>query len=46
MLSPVADGLIVGSAIVKRIAAAADKGKDSIVQDVGDYVETMIAALP
>ena len=46
MLSPVADGLIVGSAIVKRIAAAADKGRDSIVQDVGDYVETMIAALP
>ncbi|SRR6056297_172741 len=35
-LAPVADGLIVGSAIVRRIAAAADR--DSAVKDVADFV--------
>jgi len=44
MLAPVADGLIVGSAIVKRIAAAADS-RDAVLTEVGDYVGEMIKAL-
>jgi tryptophan synthase alpha chain len=45
LLSPVADGLIVGSAIVRRIAAAAEKPKAEVVKDVGDYVASLLAAL-
>jgi tryptophan synthase alpha chain len=41
----VADGLIVGSAIVRRIAAAADKPRDAVIKDVGDYLATLAAAL-
>ena len=44
-LAPVADGLIVGSAIVRRIAAAATKPRQTVLKDVGDYVATLIAAL-
>ena len=49
LLSPVADGLIVGSAIVRRIAAA---GQDSsadlrqhVVQDVGQFAESLLTEL-
>ena len=45
LLAPVADGLIVGSAIVKRIAGATES-RDAVLKDVGDYVANMIAALP
>jgi tryptophan synthase alpha chain len=45
LLSPVADGLIVGSAIVRRIASAAEKPKAEVVKDVGDYVASLLAAL-
>ena len=44
-LAPVADGLIVGSAIVRRIAEAQTKPRDLIQQQVGDYAESLIAAL-
>lgn len=44
LLAPVADGLIVGSAVVRRIAAAAN-GRQATLQSVGDYVETLLAAL-
>lgn len=44
MLAPVADGLIVGSAIVKRIAGASES-RDTVLKDVGDYVAAMMAAL-
>jgi tryptophan synthase alpha chain len=44
-LAPVADGLIVGSAIVRRIAAAAERPKADVVRDVGDYVAELLAAL-
>ena len=44
-LAPVADGLIVGSAIVRRIAEAATKPRDAVLKDVGDYVASLIAAL-
>ncbi len=45
MLKPVADGLIVGSAIVRRIAEAADKPKKQVLQEIGDYVGELLAAL-
>ncbi len=44
-LAPVADGLIVGSAIVRRIAAAGEKPREAVIQDVGQYVGTLLAAL-
>jgi tryptophan synthase alpha chain len=45
VLAPVADGLIVGSAIVRRIAAAAEKPRDKVLADVGAYVAELLAAL-
>ncbi len=46
LLAPVADGLIVGSAIVRRIAAAEeDQPREKVLRDVGDYVATLLAAL-
>ena len=45
LLSPVADGLIVGSAIVRRIAAAANGRRDQVLQDVGQYISELVGAL-
>ncbi len=45
MLAPVADGLIVGSAIVRRIAAASDRPRDLVLQEVGQYARQLLAAL-
>ena len=45
MLSPVADGLIVGSAIVRRVAEAAGKPRNQILSEIGDYVSPLLAAL-
>lgn len=45
LLAPVADGLIVGSAIVRRIAAASERPRDQVIQEVGDYVAELLAAL-
>jgi tryptophan synthase alpha chain len=45
-LASVADGLIVGSAIVRRIADAAQRPRGEIVREVGDYVQSLLAALP
>jgi tryptophan synthase alpha chain len=45
LLAPVADGLIVGSAIVRRIAEAATKPRDAVLKDVGDYAATLLAAV-
>jgi tryptophan synthase alpha chain len=44
LLAPVADGLIVGSAIVRRIAAAADKPREKVLKDVGDFAAELLAA--
>jgi tryptophan synthase alpha chain len=44
-LAPVADGVIVGSALVRRIAAAATQPRDQVLADVGAYVESLIKAL-
>jgi tryptophan synthase alpha chain len=43
-LAPVADGLIVGSAIVRRIAAASEKPRQEVLRDVGDYASELLAA--
>jgi tryptophan synthase alpha chain len=45
LLAPVADGLIVGSAIVRRIAEAGSQSPQTVLQNVGDYVSELIAAL-
>lgn len=45
LLGPVSDGLIVGSAIVKRIADAEKLGRDAAATSVGDYVDELMAAL-
>lgn len=45
LLAPVADGLIVGSAIVRRVAAAADGPRAKVLADVGAYLGTLMAAL-
>lgn len=45
LLSAVADGLIVGSAVVRRIAGAASKPKEAVLADVGEYVASLVAAL-
>jgi tryptophan synthase alpha chain len=45
LLAPVADGLIVGSAIVRRIAAAADLPRGEAIAGVGQYVSELLHAL-
>lgn len=45
LLAPVADGLIVGSAIVRRMAAASERPRDEVLADVGKYVGELLAAL-
>jgi tryptophan synthase alpha chain len=45
LLAPVADGLIVGSAIVRRVATAAEKPRENVIQEVGDYVAELLDAL-
>jgi tryptophan synthase alpha chain len=45
LLSPVADGLIVGSALVRHIGAVGEKGRDQVLREAGDYVSTLLAAL-
>jgi tryptophan synthase alpha chain len=45
LLAPVADGLIVGSAIVRRIADAANRPREEVLKDIGDYVAELLKAL-
>ncbi len=45
MLAPVADGLIIGSAIVRRIAEAATKPRAAVLAEVGNFAAEMLAAL-
>jgi tryptophan synthase alpha chain len=45
MLAPVVDGLIVGSAIVRRVAEAATRPREQVLREIGDYVTELIAAL-
>ena len=45
MLRPVADGLIVGSAIVRRVSEAAAKPREQVLAEIGDYVSELLAAM-
>ncbi len=45
LLSPVADGLIVGSAIVRRVAEAAHRPREQVLAEIGDYVAELLAAM-
>jgi tryptophan synthase alpha chain len=45
LLAPVADGLIVGSGIVRRIAEAGGQSQETVFEQVGQYVGEMVAAL-
>jgi tryptophan synthase alpha chain len=45
LLAPVADGLIVGSAIVRRIADAGSKPREAVLKDVGEYAASLLAAV-
>jgi len=44
-LAPVADGLIVGSAIVRRVAQAGTKPREQVLSEIGDYVSGLLAAM-
>lgn len=44
-LAPVADGLIVGSAIVRRIAECDQKPPEQVLDEIGDYAESLLKAL-
>jgi tryptophan synthase alpha chain len=44
-LAPVADGLIVGSALVRRVAEAAARPRQQVLKEIGDYVAELLAAL-
>src|SRR5262245_23180065 len=45
LLAPVADGLIVGSGLVRRVAEAASKPRESVVSDVGQYAASLLSSL-
>ena len=45
MLAPVADGLIVGSAIVRRLSEAQTKPRTQILAEIGQYAAELIAAM-
>jgi len=45
MLKPVADGLIVGSAIVRLVAQTADKPRKDVLTDIGNYAGELLAAM-
>jgi tryptophan synthase alpha chain len=45
LLAPVADGLIVGSAIVRRIAQASERPRQEILHEIGDYVSELLTAI-
>lgn len=45
LLSPVADGLIVGSAIVRKVAELGDKPRSQVLDEIGQYVGELIGAM-
>lgn len=45
LLAPVADGLIVGSAIVRRIAETGQQPREKVLAEIGRYVASLTAAL-
>jgi tryptophan synthase alpha chain len=45
LLAPVADGLIVGSAIVRRVAEASVRPREQVLAEIGKYVEELLRAM-
>jgi len=45
LLGPAADGVIVGSAIVRRVADAASRPRETVLNEIGQYVGELKAAL-
>jgi len=45
MLAPVADGLIVGSAIVRRVSEASRKPRREVLANIGDFVTELLEAM-
>ena len=46
VLKPVCDGMIVGSAIVRRIAAASEgSSTETVLADVDGFAKTMLSAV-
>jgi tryptophan synthase alpha chain len=45
LLAPVADGLIVGSGLVRRIAEAGTKPRELVLKDVGEYAASLLSSL-
>jgi tryptophan synthase alpha chain len=45
-LAPVADGLIVGSAIVRRLSQSINRPKADVIHEIGQFVSELAAALP
>lgn len=45
LLRDIADAVIVGSAIVRRVADASSKPRNQLVSDIGDFASTLIEAL-
>jgi tryptophan synthase alpha chain len=45
LLAPVADGLIVGSAIVRRVAQAGSRPPAEVLDEIGAYVAELLAAM-
>ncbi|MGQ9604974.1 MAG: tryptophan synthase subunit alpha [Thermogutta sp.] len=46
LLAPVVDGIIVGSAIVRQVAAIGEKPRGRVLEEVREYVAELLAALP
>lgn len=46
MLAPVADGFIVGSAIVRQISQVTNDSRKEVLKGISDYVSELIAAVP
>jgi tryptophan synthase alpha chain len=45
LLAPVADGLIVGSAIVRRVAEAANRSNQDVLVELEQYISELLTAL-
>jgi tryptophan synthase alpha chain len=45
MLAPVADGLIVGSAIVRRLSDTATRPRQEVLREIGAYVKELVGAM-
>lgn len=45
LLAPVSDGLIVGSAIVRRMAEAANRPREQVLQEVASYAQDLMGAM-